>query len=95
MTDFTPTKENFLGCSDHSLRCAQQTLFDGTVAVSLFALMSFVVDGKIIEPRKIFQFAVFWVPIVFLSKYYKMESSEQFARVAFWSVANKTFEILK
>ena len=94
-TSFTPDMANFMGCSDHSLRCVKQTVFDGTMAVSLFAIMSYVVDRKIIPFDKIMLFALFWVPIVFISKYYKMESSEQFARVAFWSVANKTFEILK
>lgn len=57
--------------------------------------MTLSVDGKIIPLPKIAKFVTFWVPIVFLVKYFKMESNEQFARVAMWACANKVFEILR
>jgi len=95
MEVFAPTQKNFMGCSSHSITCAKQTLFDGVVAVTLYALMTFVADRKIIPLRKIAFFSIFWVPIVFITKFYRMESSEQFARVAFWSTATKVFELLK
>ena len=53
-----------------------------------------MIDGVVPDIDRIVGFLAIWTCIMFLLKALDVEQSDQFARVAFWTIATKVFGLL-
>lgn len=88
------TKENTQNCKQRPLRCLRQIVLDGVMVCILYSILAHMVDGVVPNFDKIFLFLALWTAIMFLLKSLDVEQSDQFSRVAFWTIATKVFGIL-
>lgn len=88
------TKKNTEGCRDKPAKCLRQILLDGVIIIGLYSLLTHIVDGVAPDFDKMAGFLALWTSIMFLLKSLDLEQSDQFARVAFWTIATKVFGIL-
>lgn len=88
------TKENTQKCKEKPVECLRQILLDGIVICILYSILTHMIDGVVPDIDRIFGFLAVWTCIMFLLKALDVEQSDQFARVAFWTIATKVFGIL-
>lgn len=88
------TKKNTEGCRDKPAECLRQILLDGVVIIGLYSFLTHIVDGVAPDFDKMAGFLALWTSIMFLLKSMDLEQSDQFSRVAFWTIANKVFGLL-
>ena len=88
------TKENTVKCKEKPMDCLRQIILDGVIICVLYSILTHMIDGVPPDIDRIFGFLAVWTAIMFLLKALDVEQSDQFARVAFWTIATKVFGIL-
>lgn len=88
------TRDNTVKCKEKPSECLRQIMLDGFVIIGLYSLLTNIVDGESPDLDKIVGFLALWTAIMFLLKSLDIEQSDQFSRVAFWTIASKVFGIL-
>lgn len=81
-------------CRSHPEKCLRQVVIDALVIIGLFAFLTSFVDHQTPSVDQIITFLTVWTPILFLLKTMDLENTEQFGRVAMWTLATKVFTIL-
>lgn len=88
------TKKNTEGCREKPGQCLRQIILDGIIIVALYSILTHAIDGVTPDLDKMLGFLSVWTAIIFLLKSLDVDQSDQFARVAFWTIATKIFGIL-
>lgn len=88
------TKKNTESCRERPARCLRQIILDGVVIIVLYSLLTHAIDGAAPDIDRMLGFLSLWTAIMFLLKSLDVDQSDQFARVAFWTIATKVFGIL-
>lgn len=88
------SKDNTQKCKEKPVACLRQILLDGAVICILYSILTHMIDGVVPDIDRIVGFLAIWTCIMFLLKALDVEQSDQFARVAFWTIATKVFGLL-
>lgn len=88
------TKDNTQNCKTKPLKCLRQIVFDGVIIVSLYSLLTRVIDNVVPNIDDMIGFLAIWTAVMFLLKNLDIDNADQFYRVAFFSIATKVFGIL-
>lgn len=88
------TDENTAKCKTDPGMCLWQCVIDATIFATLFSAASLVIDHRKPDLDSIFVFLSLWIPVLYLLKSMDLEYSDQLARVAGWSLAQKMFSAL-
>lgn len=88
------TQNNTQKCKTKPLKCLRQIVFDGIVVVTLYSLLTRVVDHQVPNIDDMLGFLAMWTAVMFLLKNLDIDQADQFYRVAFFSIASKVFGIL-
>lgn len=88
------TKDNTQKCKTKPLKCLRQIVLDGVIIVSLYSLLTRVVDNVMPNLDDMVGFLAIWTALMFLLKNLDIDNTDQFYRVAFFGIASKVFGIL-
>jgi hypothetical protein len=88
------SKKHVDRCKRNPSRCLRQVVLEAVVVVGLFAMMTYIMDQQCPTLDQTATFLSIWIPVIFVLKLLDVENTEQFGRVAMWTVASKLFAIL-
>jgi hypothetical protein len=88
------TDDNTRNCKQDPTTCLWQCCVDALVFMVLFSVMSVLIDHRRPNVDSLGTFAAVWIPTLFALKILDLEYSDQLARVAGWSLAQKMFSVM-
>ena len=88
------TDENTAKCKLDPNACLWQCCVDAIVFVILFSAMSMLIDHRRPNIDSLVIFLSIWIPTLFFLKAMDLEYSDQLARVAGWTLAQKMFSVM-
>lgn len=89
MGQWHSTEHNLQGCKDHPGRCARQLATDGLVIVASYALLAYLVDGKVVQLSRAATFYGLFMLLAFAFRALDVDFQEQLTRVAGFQLGTK------
>lgn len=88
------TEGNLKQCKEHPRKCFRQLLVDGLLIVASYGLLTYLLDGKALDPRRALAFYVLFLALALAFRYMDVDFQEQLTRVAGFQIGTKLFGAL-
>lgn len=88
------TEQSLKECRQHPGRCLRQLLVDGLVIVASYALLLYLVDGKLVDLRRVATFYALFLLLAYAFRALDVDFQEQLTRVAGFQLGTKLFAAL-
>lgn len=85
------TKESLERCKKDPRKCVRQLFVDGLVIVLGYAFLVYVVEGKVVSPRRALKFYALFIFVAFVLRYLNVDFQDQLTRVAGFQLGTKLF----
>lgn len=88
------TEQHLKQCADQPGKCARQLAIDGAVIVMSYAMLLYLLDGKIVEWRRALTFYALFLALAYAFRWLDVDFQEQLTRVAGFQLGTKLFAAL-
>lgn len=88
------TQQWLKGCKDRPTKCFRQLLVDGAVIISSFSVLSYLVDGTVVQWDRALKFYALFLAVAFVFRYLDVDFQENLTRVAGFQIGSKLFATL-
>ena len=88
------TEAHLKQCKEHPRKCFRQLMVDGLVIVASYGLLTYLLDGKALNPRRTLAFYALFLALAYAFRYLDVDFQEQLTRVAGFQIGTKLFGAL-